>query len=284
MGLPASKRRNTTRTASGRVRRLPDVPGITHEQPHWDAGLVVAGVDEVGRGAWAGPVTYAAVVLPSDRRMYKLRDSKVLDPQRRQELHDRLWDFALAIGIGHASNEEIDELGMSDAIRRAARRAVDALEVRPDVVLLDGNWDFLAGYGTHNERIVHGDAHSASIAAASIVAKVTRDTMMAGHHEHHPVYDFASNKGYPSPGHLTALDEHGPCVLHRHSWAPIVARTHADPLRRHSPSIGRGLTGRGHATSGRSRRRDTKPTTGSAPRGAAPTGSVPSSSGAGMSG
>lgn len=226
MGLPASKRRNTTRTASGRVRRLPDVPGIRHEQPHWDAGAVVAGVDEVGRGAWAGPVTYAAVVLPSDRRMYKLRDSKVLDAQRRQELHDRLWDFALAIGIGHASNDEIDALGMSDAIRLAARRAVDGLEVRPDVVLLDGNWDFLGGYGTHNERIVHGDAHSASIAAASIVAKVTRDTMMAEHDPDHPVYGFASNKGYPAPDHLAALDAHGPCELHRRSWAPIAALDH----------------------------------------------------------
>ena len=221
MGLPASRRRNSKRTASGRVRRLPDVPGIRHEQPHWDAGHVVAGVDEVGRGAWAGPVTYAAVVLPSDRRMYKLRDSKVLDAQRRQELHDRLWDFALAIGIGHATNDEIDELGMSPAMQLAARRAVDGLAVRPDVVLLDGNWDFLAGYGTHNERVVHGDAHSASIAAASIVAKVTRDTMMAAAGDDHPVYDFASNKGYPSPSHRSALAEHGPCVLHRHSWAPI---------------------------------------------------------------
>ena len=225
MGRPASKRRNTARTASGRVRRLPDVPGIRREQPHWDAGAVVAGVDEVGRGSWAGPVTYAAVVLPPDRRMYKLRDSKMLDPLRRQELHDRLLDFALAVGVGHASNDEIDRLGMSDAIRLAARRAVDALDVRPDVVLLDGNWDFLAGYGTHNVPVVHGDAHSASIAAASIVAKVTRDTMMVAHHDDHPPYDFASNKGYPSPGHLAALDEHGPCVLHRHSWAPIVART-----------------------------------------------------------
>lgn len=237
MGLPASRRRNTTRTASGRVRRLPDVPGIHRERPHWDRGAVVAGVDEVGRGAWAGPVTYAAVVLPSDRRMYKLRDSKVLDAQRRQELHDRLWGFARAIGIGHASNEEIDALGMSDAIRLAARRAVDALAIRPDVVLLDGNWDFLAGYGTHNERIVHGDAHSASIAAASIVAKVTRDTLMAGHDPDHPVYGFASNKGYPSPDHRAALDEHGPCGLHRHSWAPIAALTHPRLFDARSPDV-----------------------------------------------
>jgi ribonuclease HII len=211
------------RTPSGKVRRLPDVPGVTLERTHWDAGAVVAGIDEVGRGAWAGPVTYAAVVLPSDRRMYKLRDSKVLDPVRRQELAARLRDFALAVGVGHASNEEIDAVGMSEAMRLAARRAVDALDVRPDVVLLDGNWDFLAGYGTHNERVVHGDARSASIAAASIVAKVTRDALMTGHHDVHPVYDFASNKGYPAPVHRAALDEHGPCGLHRRSWAPIAA-------------------------------------------------------------
>jgi ribonuclease HII len=211
------------RTPSGRVRRLPDVPGVILERAHWDAGAVVAGIDEVGRGAWAGPVTCAAVVLPSDRRMYKLRDSKVLDPVRREELADRLRDFALAVGVGHAGNEEIDAVGMSEAMRRAARRAVDALDVRPDVVLLDGNWDFLAGYGTHNERVVHGDARSASIAAASIVAKVTRDALMTGHHDAHPVYDFASNKGYPAPTHRAALDAYGPCELHRRSWAPIAA-------------------------------------------------------------
>ncbi len=221
MGLPVSRRKNVKRSASGRTKRLPDVPGVRLERPWWDEGKVVAGIDEVGRGAWAGPVTYAAVVLPSDRRMYKLRDSKVLDQRRREQLAARIEDFALAIGIGHASNDEIDEIGMSPAMQAAARRAVDALEIRPDVVLLDGNWDFLAGYGTHNERVVHGDAHSASIAAASIVAKVTRDTMMAAAADEHPVYDFASNKGYPSPSHRSALAEHGPCDLHRHSWAPI---------------------------------------------------------------
>src|SRR5690606_3248798 len=159
------------------------------------------------------------VVLPPDRRMYKLRDSKLLDPVRREELAARLEDFALARGIGHASNEEIDQLGMSDAMRLAARRAVDDLDVRPDVVLLDGNWDFLSGYGTRNERVVYGDAVSASIAAASIIAKVTRDGLMAAADPEHPPYRFASNKGYPSPEHQSALAEHGACVLHRHSWA-----------------------------------------------------------------
>ncbi|MTV23857.1 ribonuclease HII [Nitriliruptoraceae bacterium ZYF776] len=220
---PVSKRRNVKRTSSGRTVRLPDVPGVRHERRWWDEGAVVAGVDEVGRGAWAGGVTYGAVVLPSDRRMYKLRDSKVLDAARREELSARIWGFAEAAAVGSASNDEIDELGMSAAMQLAARRAVDGLAVRPDVLLLDGNWDFLAGYGTHNERIVYGDAVSASIAAASIVAKVARDAVMTEAAATHDRYDFASNKGYPAPAHRAALREHGPCVLHRHSWAPIAA-------------------------------------------------------------
>jgi ribonuclease HII len=206
--------------ATRRRRRVP-VPGIRYERPHWDAGAVVAGVDEVGRGAWAGPVTYAAVVLPRDRRMYKLRDSKLIPPPERERLADRLRSFAIGIGIGHAGNDEIDRLGMSEAIRRAARRAVDALPLRPDVLLLDGNWDFLAGYGTHNERLIKGDSRSASIAAASIVAKVTRDRLMVEACPGYPAYGFSSNKGYPSPDHLAALDRHGACSLHRRSWAPI---------------------------------------------------------------
>jgi ribonuclease HII len=219
---PASKRKNT-QYFGGRRTRLPDVPGVSHERTWWAQGAVVAGIDEVGRGAWAGPVTYAAVVLPADRRMYKLRDSKVLDPQRRSELAERILAFAVAVGIGHASNNEIDQLGLTAAIRLAARRAVEGLAVRPDVCLLDGAWDFLAGAGTHNERIVHGDAYSASIAAASIVAKVTRDALMTQACSIHPVYGFSRNKGYPSPEHQASLAAYGPCVLHRRSWAPIAA-------------------------------------------------------------
>jgi ribonuclease HII len=197
------------------------VPGVRHERVHWDLGATVAGVDEVGRGAWAGPVTYAAVVLPRDRRIYKLRDSKLLAPAERERLAARVREVALAVGIGHAGNDEIDRLGMSEAMRRAARRAVDALPLRPDVLLLDGNWDFLAGYGTHNERLVRGDSRSVSIAAASIVAKVTRDALLVDADPGYPAYAFASNKGYPSPDHVAALRDHGPCALHRRSWAPI---------------------------------------------------------------
>jgi ribonuclease HII len=184
---------------------------------------MVAGVDEVGRGAWAGPVTYAAVVLPSDRRVYKLRDSKVLVAAERERLTARLRAVALGIGVGQASNEEIDQLGMSAAMRLAARRAVDALPERPDVLLLDGNWDFLAGYGTANELIVRGDGRCASIAAASIVAKVTRDRLMVAAHDEYPAYAFAANKCYPAPAHVDALQRVGPCGLHRSSWAPIAA-------------------------------------------------------------
>jgi ribonuclease HII len=220
-----SKRRNVKRSPSGRTKRLPDVPGIRHEQPWWDQGAVVAGVDEVGRGAWAGPVTYAAVVMPTDRRIYKLRESKMVDAATRVELKARLEGFALAIGIGHVHNDELDRIGMSAACKLAAKRAVDTLGLRPDVLLIDGNWDFLAGYGTTNELIVHGDAMSASVAAASIVAKVTRDAMMIEAAQAHPVYAFESNKGYPSPAHVAALDEYGPCAMHRHSWAPIAALT-----------------------------------------------------------
>jgi ribonuclease HII len=220
--LPVSKRKNV-QYSNGRRKRLPDVPGLTHERAWWDEGAVVAGVDEVGCGAWAGPVTYGAVVLPSDRRMYKLRDSKVLDPERRAELADRINGFAVAVSVGHATNDEVDRFGLTEARRRAARRALEGLSVRPDVCLLDGNWDFLAGAGTRNERIIGGDARSASIAAASIVAKVTRDTLMSQLCPSFPIYGFSRNKGYPSPEHKASLRSHGPCSLHRRTWAPIVA-------------------------------------------------------------
>jgi ribonuclease HII len=199
------------------------VPSVRLEARHWDADEVVAGVDEVGRGSWAGPVTFAAVVLPRSRRIYKLRDSKLLRPDERERLADRVHGLALAVGIGHAGNDEIDRVGMSLAMRRAARRAVDALPLRPHALLLDGSWDFLADYGTRNRTIVGGDAYSASIAAASIVAKVARDRLMVEADPGRPAYAFASNKGYPSPEHRDALKSFGPCDLHRTSWTPISA-------------------------------------------------------------
>jgi ribonuclease HII len=186
---------------------------------------VVVGVDEVGRGAWAGPVTVAAVALPRHRRIYKLRDSKLLTAPEREQLAPRIHAAAIGIGIGHAWNTEIDRLGMTQAMRRAAARAVAALPIAPDVCLLDGNWDFLAGAGTVNETIIGGDGRCASIAAASIVAKVARDALMTGLCPGYPAYAFSSNKGYPSPVHVASLERWGPSPLHRHSWVPIRTRS-----------------------------------------------------------
>ena len=202
-------------------RTRQQAPSITRERVHWDAGQVVAGIDEVGRGAWAGPVTVGAVILPTDRRVYKLRDSKMIAPTERERLAGRLRTAGALVGIGHADNTEIDRVGMSAAMRLAANRALDALPIQPEALLIDGKWDFLHDRGTTNELLVRGDARSASIAAASIVAKVTRDALMCAADHDHPAYAFVSNKGYPAPAHRHALHEHGPCVLHRHSWAPI---------------------------------------------------------------
>jgi len=192
-------------------------PGTRRERELWDAGhAVVVGMDEVGRGAWAGPLTLAAVVIPKDRRLTKVRDSKVLTEREREVMFGRITDWAEAWGVGHAWPDECDELGMSEAQRLAARRALEAMGVAPDQVLVDGNWDFV---GTGNvTRIVKGDATCLSIAAASIVAKVTRDRLMRACDDAHPWWSFDTNKGYPCPRHKTALAGVGPSAIHRRSW------------------------------------------------------------------
>lgn len=193
-------------------------PTLGIERELWDSGHeIVVGLDEVGRGAWAGPLTIAAVVLPKNRRVYGVRDSKQLAERRREELFERVWDWCTAVGVGHASQAECDELGMSAAQRLAARRALEHLGVVPDKVLLDGPWDFVEGGNTRT--IVKGDATCLSIAAASLVAKVTRDRIMRSDAENFPAYDFERNKGYPSPCHKLALKGYGPTPIHRRSWA-----------------------------------------------------------------
>jgi ribonuclease HII len=192
-------------------------PGLAVERELWSAGHeVVVGIDEVGRGAWAGPLTLGAVVVPKDRRINKVRDSKMLTPTEREAMFDRITDWAEAWSVGHASQVECDALGMSEAQRLAARRALDALSVQPARALLDGSWDFV-GRGIAR-TIVKGDQTSLSIAAASIVAKVTRDRMMRGWAESFPGYDFERNKGYPCPRHQLALAGMGPTSIHRRSW------------------------------------------------------------------
>jgi ribonuclease HII len=178
---------------------------------------MVVGVDEVGRGAWAGPLTIGAVVIPRDQRIYKVRDSKQLTEDEREAMFDRITDWAAHWAVGHASHEECDVLGMSDAQRLATARALTNLGVGVDHVLVDGKWDFVGNGAT--TTIIKGDAKSLSIAAASIVAKVTRDRIMRSMASTYPWYSFDTNKGYPCPRHRAALSLMGPSTIHRTTWA-----------------------------------------------------------------
>lgn len=194
------------------------VPSLARERALWDKGYeVVVGVDEVGRGSWAGPISVGAAVLPRDRRVYRVRDSKMLTEEERERLFPRLTAWCAAWAVGHASQQECDDLGMSAAQKLAARRAIDGLGVTPDALLIDGLWDFVGGIPTVT-RIVKGDAKCLTIATASILAKVTRDRIMRAEAEHFPAYDFDLNKGYPCPRHKAALAAWGPSSIHRRAW------------------------------------------------------------------
>jgi ribonuclease HII len=192
-------------------------PGLRVERDLWAGGAeVVVGVDEVGRGSWAGPLTVAAAVVPRDRRVYKIRDSKLLTEPEREALFARVVGWVDQYAVGHASNAECDALGMAEAQRLAASRALRRLDVTPDAILVDGNWDFVGRPGV--KLLVKGDRSSLSIATASIVAKVTRDRIMRELAPHYPGYNFASNKGYPCPTHRAAIAGWGPSAVHRRSW------------------------------------------------------------------
>lgn len=192
-------------------------PTLNFEREAWDRGChAVVGVDEVGRGSWAGPLMVGAAVIPQDRRIYKVRDSKMLTEVARERLFDRVAEWCRTWAVGEATQPECDELGMAEAQRLAARRAIAGLGLQPDAVLLDGKWDFV-GLG-NTQRIVKGDAKCLSIAAASILAKVTRDRYMRSEAANYPGYDFEYNKGYPCPRHRMALQGYGPTTIHRRSW------------------------------------------------------------------
>ncbi|NND83733.1 MAG: ribonuclease HII [Acidimicrobiia bacterium] len=188
-------------------------PDMAFERDATRRGTLVAGMDEVGKGAWAGPLT-VAVVVAGEGRLTGVRDSKALSPERRAALVPRIAEWATAFGIGEATPEECDRLGMSEAQRRAAQRALAGLPVSPDTILVDGKWDFVGGAKT----LVGGEQRSLSIAAASVLAKEHRDGRMRAMADAVPWYDFASNKGYPSPSHRAALHMVGPSTVHRVSW------------------------------------------------------------------
>ena len=197
-------------------------PNLGVERTFWDAGVeYVVGIDEVGRGSWAGPLTIGAAIVPRDRRVNRIRDSKQLTERNREALFDRIAGWCEAWAVGHASPQECDDLGMSEAQRVATRRALAALGIEPGVALIDGKWDFVGGGPTGRtvtRTIVKGDATSLSIAAASILAKVSRDRIMRELADEFPAYSFETNKGYPCPRHKTALQGYGPSSIHRRSW------------------------------------------------------------------
>ena len=178
--------------------------------------LAICGIDEVGRGPLAGPVVAGAVILPKDTEILYLNDSKKLSEKKREALYDEIMEKAVAVGIGMASPARIDEINILQATYEAMRMAIDKLEVRPDLLLNDAVT--IPGVEISQVPIVKGDAKSISIAAASIVAKVTRDRMMKEYEEIFPGYDFASNKGYGTKAHIQALKTLGPCVIHRRSF------------------------------------------------------------------
>lgn len=182
----------------------------------------VAGVDEVGRGAWAGPVTVCAAVTGLRRPPEGLTDSKLITPKRRARLAAVLTDWVTSYALGHASNEEIDALGMTAALRLAAVRALEALPERPDAVILDGKHNYLGGSWTVR-TVIKGDQSCVAVAAASVIAKVQRDGAMAGLGAQYAPFAFAENAGYPSPVHRAALEEFGPTGHHRLSWAYLDA-------------------------------------------------------------
>ena len=191
-----------------------------YEGQAWRAGLArVAGVDEAGRGPLAGPVVAAAVVVTPDHRIRGVRDSKLLTPERRDELFIAIHDRALAVGVAIVDHATIDRVNILQATRLAMVGALRRLAVPPDLIITD--FVVLPDVPCPQKNLVGGDARCASVAAASIVAKVTRDRIMREMDTTFPEYGFARHKGYATPDHLAALDRHGPCAIHRRTFAGV---------------------------------------------------------------
>jgi ribonuclease HII len=196
---------------------------LAHEDALRARGFArIAGIDEVGRGPLAGPVVAAAVVLPPGFAHAVLTDSKQLTERQRGSLHDELiGTTGIAWSVAVVEVEEIDRLNILRATHEAMRRAVTALAARPDHALIDGLP--VQPFPLPQTALVGGDARSFSIAAASVIAKVTRDRLMQQLDAEHPAYGFAQHKGYGTPAHLAKLRAHGPCAIHRRSFAPVAA-------------------------------------------------------------
>lgn len=188
---------------------------LVYEREYRPLGIV-CGIDEVGRGPLAGPVVAGAVILPEDCQILYLNDSKKLTERRRELLYEEIMEKAVTVGLGVVSQERIDEINILQATYEAMREAVGKLDPQPEILLNDAVT--IPGLAQRQVPIIKGDAKSQSIAAASVVAKVTRDHMMIALDEKYPQYGFASNKGYGSAAHMAALREYGPCPLHRRTF------------------------------------------------------------------
>jgi ribonuclease HII len=214
--LAAVRRRRTANRAEGqRLRNL-----LRHENRLWERGVtLVAGVDEAGMAPLAGPVVAAACILPRDYRPRGVDDSKQLDAAERERLAEDIKRNAVSWAVGRAEVGEIDRLNIYWAGILSLRRAVLGLDPRPEHLLIDARR--IRDLDIPQDGIVHGDALSLTIAAASILAKTTRDALMARMDEEYPGYGFARHKGYPTPDHVAALRERGACAIHRRSFGPV---------------------------------------------------------------
>lgn len=178
---------------------------------------LICGVDEVGRGSWAGPLVVCAVILRTDKRIHKIKDSKALDIKTREKLYPVILKNLIDCSIGEVTHKEIDKHGLSRATKIAGERCIKNLKLIPEIVLLDGNWNYLSRE-IKVKTIVKGDSKSVSIASASIVAKVIRDRLLDIHHTKYPQYNFSKNKGYGTKEHREAIKKHGLSKIHRKSY------------------------------------------------------------------
>jgi len=195
-------------------------PDFSYERKLWGIGKLPAGVDEAGRGPLAGPVVAAAVILPRECEIYGLDDSKKLSHQKRESLFEKIKTSALSVGIGLVGPEDIDKMNILRAALLAMEIAVKNLNPKPDTLLIDGN--ARTSLLVEQETIIKGDSICYSISAASIIAKVTRDSLMDDYHKIYPQYNFKKHKGYPTKAHLEALREFGPSPIHRKTFNGVL--------------------------------------------------------------
>lgn len=207
--------------ARGNTIRTKHSVGLSFERELYLAGAsLVAGVDEVGRGCIAGPVVAACVILPKDLQIAGVDDSKKLSPKKRDELFDVISKEAVSFGLGVVEPDEIDRINILQASLKAMRMALFSLRTQPSHLLVDGNF-IVPEISIPQRAIIGGDSLSLSIAAASIIAKVSRDRMMASMEEKYPDFSFAAHKGYGTKAHLDELRRSGPSPIHRKSFAPV---------------------------------------------------------------